>query len=267
MANKKEAPIIIKKKKGGGGHGHHGGAWKVAYADFVTAMMCFFLVMWLMGSDDETKAAVAHYFNHPNTPWKQGRDPQSEVVNPLGEKQGHGDTLIPGANGHWPHDLIERPRSENDIMKEMRTLSRLIEDLLEGKVQGLDPTPNGLRFSLTDKILFHPGTDEFIAESLPELDTLGQLLKNFSGYVSIEGHTDDTPVKAGARFRSNWELSFARATAIMNYFIVKHGHKEDKFIPIGAGSRRPAVASSSPEARAKNRRVEFKLTYENILTD
>src|SRR6185436_2153719 len=88
-----EQPIIIKKIKGGGGHGHHGGAWKVAYADFVTAMMCFFLVMWLMGADEATKAAIAHYFNHPNTPWKQGGDPKTDIVNPMGEKQGKATIL------------------------------------------------------------------------------------------------------------------------------------------------------------------------------
>jgi chemotaxis protein MotB len=98
MAKEKQA-IIIKKKKGGGHAGAHGGAWKVAYADFVTAMMCFFLVMWLMGSDEETKSAVAHYFNHPNTPWKDGRDPKSDVTNPLGEKDGQGNDVVPGAGG------------------------------------------------------------------------------------------------------------------------------------------------------------------------
>lgn len=264
---KKEAVIIIKKKKGGAAHGHHGGAWKVAYADFVTAMMCFFLVMWLMGSDDETKAAVAHYFNHPNTPWKQGRDPQSDMANPLGEKTGQGDNVLPGEAGHWPYDLVDHPKPEADVMKEMRTISRMIEDLLEGKVQGLDPTPNGLRFSLTDKILFHPGTDEFIAESLGDLDTLGDLLKNFSGTIMIEGHTDDTPVKKDGKFRSNWELSFARATAIMNYFVLKHGLDEKKIVPVAAGPRRPLVANTSPENRAKNRRVEFRLTYDNVLEE
>ena len=84
-------PIIIKKKVSHGGH--HGGAWKVAYADFVTAMMCFFLVMWLMGADEETKATIAHYFNHPNTPYHEGRDPKSDVARPMGEKTGQGDSV------------------------------------------------------------------------------------------------------------------------------------------------------------------------------
>lgn len=266
MANKKEQTIIIKKKKGGGHAGAHGGAWKVAYADFVTAMMCFFLVMWLMGSDDETKAAVSHYFNNPNTPWKQGRDPQSETVNALGERMGHGDSIVSGAAGLWPKDLIDKPQAQNDIMKEFVTISRMIEDLLDGKVHGMDVSPNNLRFSLSEKVLFHPGSDEFIQESLKDLDMLGELLKTFKGNVTIEGNTDDAPVNKG-RFRGNWELSFARAMAIHNYFAEKHKMDRNRMIPVANGSRRPVAGNDTPENRAKNRRVEFKLSYENVIVE
>src|ERR1700751_2944963 len=103
--NKKGVTIVIKKIQGGGGAGH-GGAWKVAFADFMTAMMCFFLVMWLMGADEETKSEIAHYFNHPNTPWKNGRDPQSNAVSPLGDKTGDGQSVMKGSNGAVPDDLV-----------------------------------------------------------------------------------------------------------------------------------------------------------------
>src|SRR6202453_3388281 len=105
MADK--APvIIIKKKKGGGGHGAHGGAWKVAYADFVTAMMAFFLVMWLMGSDEETKSAVANYFNHPTTPWRLDSTDKDTI--PLGDKTGAGESVMHGLDGQVPQDMIDR---------------------------------------------------------------------------------------------------------------------------------------------------------------
>src|SRR5690348_12972881 len=143
-----EQTIIIKKKKGGGHGGAHGGAWKVAYADFVTAMMCFFLVMWLMGSDEEIKAAVSHYFNHPNTPYHDGKDPKSDVAHPLGEKEGQGDAIVNGMNGFWPQDLVERPRPHKDVMRENITISKLIQDLLEGEIYGMDVTKEAVRFSL-----------------------------------------------------------------------------------------------------------------------
>src|ERR1700678_3056827 len=104
MAEKDKATIIIKKIKKGG-HGHHGGAWKVAYADFVTAMMAFFMVMWLMGTDEETKAAIAHYFNHPNTPWQSGGDPKSKEPYPTGDQVGSGSDILNGDKGQIPDDL------------------------------------------------------------------------------------------------------------------------------------------------------------------
>src|SRR3954463_8972188 len=99
MAEKK-ATIIIKKVKKGGHAAAHGGAWKVAYADFVTAMMAFFMVMWLLGADEEIKAAVAHYFNNPTSAWRP--DLGSKEVLPLGEMTGAGDNLLKGNEGQTP---------------------------------------------------------------------------------------------------------------------------------------------------------------------
>src|SRR5271170_3571345 len=158
MAEKK-GQIIIKKIKKGGHAAAHGGAWKVAYADFVTAMMCFFLVMWLMGSDEETKAAIAHYFNHPNTPYHEGKDPKSDVARPMGENIGHGESVVVGEEGLWPEDLTQHPAPARDIMKEYLTISKLIQDLLEGKVYGVEATANFVKFSLPEQILFDPSSN------------------------------------------------------------------------------------------------------------
>ena len=86
-----EAPVIrvVRKKKAG--DGHHGGAWKVAYADFVTAMMAFFMVMWLLGSDEETKAAIADYFNNPTSAWRKDLSDKDTV--PLGDMTGAGENI------------------------------------------------------------------------------------------------------------------------------------------------------------------------------
>ncbi|MEW6057041.1 MAG: flagellar motor protein MotB [Bdellovibrionota bacterium] len=256
-----QQPIIIKKKKGGGGHGHHGGAWKVAYADFVTAMMCFFLVMWLMGSDEETKAAVAHYFNHPNTPYKDGKDPHSTSVHPMGEKEGSGDSTMNGMDGFYPEDLIERPRPLRDVMKENRTLSLLIEDLLEGQVYGMDVNQERVKFSLSEQVLFDAGSSQLLTEGKKKLDLLGQVLKGFKGFITIEGHTDNVPVQ-GVQHSNNWQLSLARAVSVMDYFVQKHGFDERLVTPVGRGPRRAFASNKDLEGRKKNRRVEFILSYD-----
>jgi chemotaxis protein MotB len=98
MADDKKKSIIIKKVKKGGHAAAHGGAWKVAYADFVTAMMCFFLVMWLMGADEATKAAVAAYFNNPNSPEAWRPDLHEREAIPLGVETGAGESVLKGAD-------------------------------------------------------------------------------------------------------------------------------------------------------------------------
>src|SRR5271154_2531304 len=103
---KKGVTIVIKKIKRGH-HGAHGGAWKVAYADFVTAMMAFFLVMWLLGSDEEIRAAIAQYFNNPSSIWQP--DLISKDMVPLGDKTGAGESIMKGAEGATPEDMVERP--------------------------------------------------------------------------------------------------------------------------------------------------------------
>lgn len=260
MAGKGET-IVIKKKKGGGHGGAHGGAWKVAYADFVTAMMCFFLVMWLMGSDEETRAAISHYFNHPNTPYKQGSDPYSHMVHALGEKEGSGEGIVNGLAGLWPEDLIERPKPEHLPLHEAKTLSQMIEDLLEGQIYGMDVTQDHIRFSLAEKVLFEPGSSVLTEDARKSLDTLGQILRSFKGYITIAGYTDEVPTKGG-KYSTNWELSFGRALSVMRYLAKNHKIREDILVPVGGGTRKAVASNKEVGGRAKNRRVEFTLSYE-----
>jgi chemotaxis protein MotB len=259
MADKGDI-IIIKKKKGGGGHGHHGGAWKVAYADFVTAMMAFFLVMWLMGSDEETKAAISHYFNHPNSPYKAGKDPKSDLANPLGEHHGVGDSVMSGMEGFWPKELLDTPQPVRDVLTEQKVLTQMLEDLLEGVVYGMDYDKNHITFSLPENILFANGSNDLTDASKATLDTLGQVLKGFKGYLTVTGHTDEAAPQ-NSKFKNNWELSFSRAVSVMDYLVKKHGLEESRITPQGQGPRKPLNKLGTPEELAKNRRVEFTLSY------
>lgn len=262
MANE-SATIVIKKKKGGGHAAAHGGAWKVAYADFVTAMMCFFLVMWLMGSDEETKAAISHYFNHPNTPYHDGKDPMSQVARPLGEKEGQGDSVVLGGEGFWPEDLVPRPTPVRDVMKEYATISKLIQDLLDGRVYGVEATAEYVKFSLPEQVLFKAGTNDLSQGARNDLDTLADLLKHFSGFIVIEGHTDDVQPKK--EYANNWELSMARSLSVLDYLSKAHHIPESRLIPVARGSMRPLAPGRDPASRTRNRRVEFILSYERPL--
>ncbi|MFN7684453.1 MAG: flagellar motor protein MotB [Oligoflexia bacterium] len=261
-----EAPVIVIKKKKGGGHGgHHGGAWKVAYADFVTAMMCFFMVMWLLGADEETKAAIAHYFNHPNTPYTMGRDPQSDEARPLGERQGSGENIMQGLDGQTPDELVEKPmRPVEQQRMAHQELGDLAQEVMEDQLYGLDVSLDTLRFSVPEELLFNPGQTDLKPGSEKYLARLGKILGAYQGYVRIEGHTDDQP-ESGSKIGSQFEFSLTRAVQVMKFLVQKDFVQEERMIPVGSGARKPFSGGETATARKKNRRIEFTLSSERNL--
>src|SRR5262249_28455795 len=189
----KARPIIIVKKKGGHG-GHPGGAWKVAYADFVTAMMALFIVLWLLNTSKPVREAVAGYF----------RDPSG-----TGDKTGtsqarNGETLaISKDNMSQLKDALQKS------IEQLKDFDKL-KDQIERKV-----TPEGLRIELLETqsgTFFDLGSSKPSGKGEELLLMLSQELGKIPNKVSIEGHTDSKPF-AGKRDYSNWELSSDRANA------------------------------------------------------
>jgi len=192
-SGKTQPIIVIKKNKGHGGH--HGGAWKVAYADFVTAMMALFIVLWLMGSSEKVKRAVAGYFNDPKGTGAQ-----------LGTTlTGTGDTVSQVKTDDL-EKLKEKLEAEIKARKELEKLSKQIEITI---------TPEGLRIELIegkDGTFYDVGSPKLSANGQELLGLLGSELKTFPNSLLIEGHTDATPYSSEAGY-SNWELSADRANS------------------------------------------------------
>jgi chemotaxis protein MotB len=251
----KGVTIVIKKVQGGHGGGH-GGAWKVAYADFVTAMMAFFLVLWLTSADEETKAIVSHYFNHPNTPYNKGRDEKSSEAVPLGEKTAQGESMNKGADGAVPEDLVQKPLK--DIKDEVESKLGDITFGLE-----VDSDVEVLKFSIPGDELFVEGGVEIRKDAYKRLDQLASIFKKVQGDVLIEGHLDKKPPISG---EDPYLFSTERAISVMNYFVKNQKMDEERFCPRGIASRRAwsmnsrGIASDNP----KNRRVEFTVSLKNI---
>ena len=186
-------PIIVIKKKGGHG-GHHGGAWKVAYADFVTAMMALFIVLWLTSSGEKVRKSIAGYFNDPlGTAKLQGTD-----------KSGEGDSL--------PLDKKEiselKDRIAQQIAKrpDLKKLSDQVEIII---------TPEGLRIELMesrDGTFFETGSSVLNATGKELLTLLAKELGSVQNRLSIEGHTDAQRYASDAKY-DNWELSTDRANS------------------------------------------------------
>lgn len=254
----KEQSIVIKKIKKGGHGGGHGGAWKVAYADFVTAMMCFFLVMWLMGADEETKALIEHYFNHPNTPFNIGRDPSSDISRPLGEEEGTGASILRGTDGVLEEQ--NNPSTARAWEIEHGNWRVKLEELLKNsKVYGLQSNSESVKFSIPEELIFVRNTATLGPNAAEHLDRIAKAITGYKGNYVVTAHTADRRI-ASEEFASNWDLCGARATMILRYFIEKYHFNARKLSAVGFADQRPLFDNSDDINRGKNTRIEFVLS-------
>ena len=188
----KTRPIIIKKKGGHGGH--HGGAWKVAYADFVTAMMALFIVLWLLNSSKQVQEAVGGYFKDPSGTSKK-----------VGSNMAGG-----GENFTLTRDNM--PKLKEQLQMSIRQMSDF--EKLKSHIQ-MTVTAEGLRIELSESAsgtFFDSGSAKLNKDGSELLITLAEELGKLPNKVSIEGHTDSNPYAASANY-GNWELSADRANA------------------------------------------------------
>ena len=200
-------PIIIVKKKAHGHAGHHGGAWKVAYADFVTAMMAFFMVMWIIGMDQNVRNSIEGYFS-----------------NPVGYKKGYNGGSSPLSSGSSPAmvkttpvNLLSRKNEEEDLVKKGGEIKEKLRDAgltaIGDRIE-IIKTSDGLRIELAEGL---NGQEFFALASASMTETMKKTLEIIAGELSplqnpiiVEGHTDASQY---AGMYSNWELSADRANA------------------------------------------------------
>jgi chemotaxis protein MotB len=236
----KKQPIVVKKIKKGG-HGHHGGAWKVAYADFVTAMMAFFLLMWLLGSTtQEERTAISEYFQNPSAIQGPGGASTSMIKLggalevPRGEKEPLRDAASETAKP-TPEEIAEIIEDQARLDELMQKLKEQIEanpTLKDFKDQLLlDITSEGLRIQIVDREnrpMFDLGGTRLKPYTREILRELTRTINEVPNHVSLTGHTDATPYSRERQDYSNWELSADRANAARREMVVA-GMPEKKF--------------------------------------
>ena len=272
--SKKLQPIIVKKIKKGG-HGHHGGAWKIAYADFVTAMMAFFLLMWLLGSTTEgDKKGIADYFASPLKvallSSGSGAGDASHVV------KGGGQDLT-RSTGQVKRGDIEAKRDTVNLhvlkQEQVRAEIARLEDLkrkVEAKIAAserlaglssqlrLDMTRDGLRIQIVDeqnRPMFASGSAVVQPYMRELLQAIGEVLIEVPNRLTLEGHTDALPFAGGDRGYGNWELSADRANASRRE-LVTGGLGDDRVLRVqGLASSQP-FDTTDPRAAA-NRRISI----------
>ena len=262
---KKLQPIIIKRVKKGG-HAAHGGAWKIAYADFVTAMMAFFLLMWLLGSTAKGELqGIAAYFASP-----------MKVAMSGGSGAGDAASVIQGGGTDLSKTSGQVKRGRNDAKAEMAKLDAKRIAALKEKMDALisaspklseyrsqirmEMTPDGLNIQIVDeqnRPMFDSGSALVKPYMRDILREIGAALSDVENRISLSGHTDSTPYGSSVKGYSNWELSADRANASRRE-LVSAGMPDDKL------ARVVGLASSDPldheDARAAaNRRISITI--------
>ncbi|MFH1814546.1 MAG: flagellar motor protein MotB [Pseudomonadota bacterium] len=261
MSDDTQQPIIVKKIKKGGG-GAHGGAWKIAYADFVTAMMAFFLLMWLLGSTAQGDLeGIAEYFENPLKVAQQGGSGSGDSSSVI---QGGGRDLT-RQSGQVKYGTVEAKKrsinltaskdSENDAKARAEGIERakLIElkSQIEARVEAnpdlrpfrnqlvLDVTSEGLRIQIVDeqnRPMFTSASDRLQPYTSVILREIGLILNQVENRIFLSGHTDAKPFAGGVGGFSNWELSANRANASRRELIAG-GMDPDKVLRVvGMGS-------------------------------
>ncbi|KAF1721769.1 flagellar motor protein MotB [Pseudoxanthomonas wuyuanensis] len=270
MADKPTVVVVRRVRKVAGG-GHHGGAWKVAFADFVTAMMAFFLVMWLVAATSrQERAAISEYFRNPSPVAGKNMTPATGALGPGGASTSMialGGTMdIPRGSGEDPHGKAGAAAS--DAADDSRALESLMQALEEAisKSQALEPfkdqllldlTPEGLRIQIVDKHnrpMFDLGSAALKPYTSEILHELAGFVGQVPNTISITGHTDISHY-TGKRGYSNWELSADRANAARRA-LVDGGLQEDRVSRVVGLSSSVLFDKSNP-ANPINRRISI----------
>lgn len=234
--------IIIKKKKGGHG-GHHGGAWKVAYADFVTAMMALFIVLWLLSSDEKVKQAVGGYFSDPTGSGKLMGSTMSGSGEGLQLKQ---DDM---------KDLKEKIEAALKQTTDFQKLSKNIKITVTGE---------GLRIELLENengMFFQSGSSNPSDMGMELIAKLASELGKLPNKLFLEGHTDAKPFSSENGY-SNWELSSDRANAARRVMMA-NGIRPDQMAQVRGFADQHLRLAEDPD-NPSNRRISVIVQYLNM---
>ncbi|MEY4592249.1 MAG: hypothetical protein RIR18_1144 [Pseudomonadota bacterium] len=251
---------MARRRKNGAGEHSNNERWLVSYADFITLLFAFFVVMYAISSVNEGKyqvlsTSISHAFSVPQAsavPSVISFEPiPSRSLKPLGDPESGKEET--------------RRKQREKMQKVAQDLSDVLEPLLRaGKVK-VTETPKGVSIEISDSVLFSPGQAILGQAAVVAMRDVADVLANADYPITIEGHTDNQPIKT-TQFPSNWELSAVRATTVLRLFI-DTGVSAGRLTAIGYGDQRPVETNDYPEGRARNRRVNILVDASNNSAD
>ncbi|WP_300155527.1 flagellar motor protein MotB [Solidesulfovibrio sp.] len=240
--------IVVYRESDEGHGGHHGGSWKVAYADFVTALMAFFLLLWLVVSlKPQKKQELSLVFQDKNVPSKEKVQNLEKVPT----------FISPDAVKGNPEFKLSQ---ENKLKYEIALLVKelITSDLSVKSNSGVSNDSSGVMMQVNNSVMFKPGSAELTPTAVTMLDGVAKILRDFKINLTVRGHADDE--EKGGPYPSKWELSAARAAAATRYLAEKAGIATTRLRAVGLADSQPLVPPTSAENKARNRRIEFFYT-------
>ena len=265
--------------------------WLITYADLITLLMIFFVVMYAMSQVDATKYASlsetlqttfssgggngnldggsgildgAHVSPGDGSASNNGQDQQNDSGTSDGDKESKEQTPAVMVGQITEKDIAFR-KQEQQLQQVKNTIEQYIQDNhLQNDITVTD-TPKGIEVRLSDSLLFELGKADLTEAAIPTLDKLSSMFSQLDSTISIEGHTDNLQMAPGARYKDNWELSAERSLSVLRYFVEDKQLNSDKFQIAGYGDTRPIASNDTEEGRKKNRRVEI-IILRNVIS-
>lgn len=249
--------------------------WMITYADLITLLLIFFVILYAMSSLDTDKynivtGSLSETFKSGGTVLEGGNgilDAGKTTENKPGSTDGNGNAAATAEpnDGSDEQTKNEAPSARELAFREqeaklaelMGVITQYVEDNHLGEQIFVADKPQGIEITLSDRFLFDVGKADLKSPAFPALQQLSGLFKDIGATISIEGHTDNTPVSSASRYNDNWELSGARALSVLRFFLDHEGLNKGNFQYAGYADTRPTADNTTAAGQQKNRRVEI----------
>ncbi len=233
--------------------------WLVSYADFITLLFAFFVVMFASSQGDRSKAKqVSESVKRAIQDGPHASAMLAAILGGTADDKGKGNGARSGPGGVAKPDAApsQKPEALAELLPSLKILSaELKKEITEGKIQ-VAMQSRGLTISFTQAALFPSGEDTVSGQAYESLGTIANAIRKVPNPVRLEGHTDAVPIK-GPKFKSNWELSAARSIAILDYLTNQGGVPREKLSVAGYADTAPVDTNDTDAGRSRNRRVDI----------
>jgi chemotaxis protein MotB len=250
---------VARKKKAPQPENHD--RWLISYADFITLLFAFFVVMFASSQSDKGKAQQVSDSVKRALDGEKVSTVIASILGGTASDKGKGNAMMRGPGGTQKATEEKKEQKLAELVPSLKVLSEELKtEIAEGRIQ-ISMQQRGLVVSFTQAALFSSGEDVISAGALNGLEKVATAIKKVPNPVRLEGHSDSVPIRT-ARFRSNWELSAARSIALMEILSDRFGVPQERLSIAGYADTAPIASNDTVEGRARNRRVDIVLLNE-----